>query len=352
MIISTIPEQYTGAFQKVIFTIEQALPENIIEVEILGQDGETLGIKRFSGQNKYNVNAGRYAATKIFTKPVYERKTGFINTAASRITEICIKANDIKINDETGEETLINTIESDKVKISGAAECPVSENVLSGNQSAVTIEENQWDEIPFIAGSQEITAKLTINGKTGKIIITVENEEIKEGETGIFLLDTGQLRELAGIQNTEDIRQIELEIYDGQNSRAIIKRKYIIEPGNSGNSVRIAWLNRYGAIDYYTFKAVRAQKVTADKRRVYGTTGYIVTDSKTEKTINAASEPVTKEIFEWISGIVASPKVWIADKGQFTPIDVTTQSVEYDTEGFSQVNIAFRNIIKQILQKG
>lgn len=348
MRIAKYPENYTGAFQEVIFTIDQVDPEHITQVEIYDMDDNLLGTKRFSAGDKQTVNIGKYIADKIIVEPIYKQNSGFYKTL-SRYGQAYIIVEAIAIDKESGKETIVQNLQSEMVKITAGTVSSKPGQMLSKHWSKTEIYPGEYDEIPFIAGSEKTSAIININSEEGTKTITYENNAVVNGQTGIFLININHLYNTAGIKNNDEVYNIEVEIKT--KAGTIAKREYDVKDENP-NTVRCAWMNEYGAIDYYTFCRTQSEKIKCNKKRVYGENGYTISNSIAETTIRATSDAVTKDTYDWLSNIIASPKAWRVENDKMIPIDITNDQTEYDSHNISRININFRNTKSQILQRG
>lgn len=347
MIIEKTPEQYCGAYQDVIFKISQINPSNIAEVGVYDNNNILIAMKRFSREREHNVNVGKYVVNKITVEPI-KYKTGFYQTG-ERVAELKIIAYEIEVDTENGEERTIQTERSKNVKLTAGAKQSEIGKGMSDNNTCVVIEINEYDEIPFIAPQSEITATLQINTTKGIKTISYKNQSIQNGEMGVFIVDINDILQNADIQDIDEVHSIEVAIKDTENK--IAERKYIIQNENY-HSVRCAWVNEYGAIDYYTFKALQSEKIKSIKKKVYGQSGYTVNCSQAENFIEIASEPLTEEQYKWISKIICAPKVWIIENETTIPVDITTETLEYSPHKLSKIDLTLRQIERDIFQRG
>lgn len=350
MKIASNPEQYTGAYGEVIFTVTEINPGHITEVRIFDTSNTLLAKKRFNKTTKQNVSTGRYATHKLSVKPVSpQNNSGFYSTP-DRMFELYIRALAIATDKETGTETIIQDIKSETIKLTAGAIRSQAGQMMSGNNSAVPIYPGECDEIPIIAGTEKISAKVNISrcGKEPKTV-TFGNTTVQNGRTGIFLLNPPHLYSYAGVEDPEEVCGLELEI--STSNRMIAQRRYIVQPDGT-NTVRCAWLNKYGGIDSYTFKAVQNEILNADKKKVYGMKGYTTASSQAETIFNAVSEALTRETYDWLSNIICSPNVWMMKGEEFVPIDIISEKAEYTPHKISRIGISFREAERQEYQRG
>ncbi len=63
------------------------------------------------------------------------------------------------------------------------------------------------------------------------------------------------------------------------------------------------------------------------KDRAYGTDGHLTAAARTERRTTLVSAYETRAVLEALGEITASPEVWLAEGGGYTPVDVTTPAV-------------------------
>ena len=117
----------------------------------------------------------------------------------------------------------------------------------------------------------------------------------------------------------EDIVQIIVSVKMGAEER--IRVTYEVAQCTRG--VRMAWVNRWGAIDYYTFPNVVVSRLVAHSQAVAEEPCLTYTECE------ISSDIVPESIAEALSEIVASPKVWLVSGDVYTPCQVATESVEW-----------------------
>ena len=79
-----------------------------------------------------------------------------------------------------------------------------------------------------------------------------------------------------------------------------------------------------GSIEHYTFPIEKSVTAETVKNRAYGTDGHLTAAARTERRTTLVSAYETRAVLEALGEITASPEVWLAEDGGYTPIDVTT----------------------------
>ena len=111
------------------------------------------------------------------------------------------------------------------------------------------------------------------------------------------------------------------------------------------NGVRIAWINRYGCVDFWNFDFCRERKLTVEAKKIYtGNAGYKTLGATAETTYTVETRELTQEILAALSQILYSPAVWIVGTdGTREEIDIITDECRIfsDTE-LSTLQLEYR----------
>lgn len=119
---------------------------------------------------------------------------------------------------------------------------------------------------------------------------------------------------------------------------------YRIEPSDG---VRLAWINAYGAIDYWNFGTRRKTSTKFNREKIYTEQGYSTTSLQADTTQTVSSRPMPQAQTEVLSRIFRAEAVWLIDGERVCPIDITTESVTtYDAEKLSSIQVEYRNKIR------
>lgn len=123
--------------------------------------------------------------------------------------------------------------------------------------------------------------------------------------------------------------------------------RYIYRPMGL-NGKRIAWLNRYGALDFWNFDYLREQSFGATAETIYTHNGYQKIARTAEKVFVMETREATREALDALSFIIASPAVWIVNDDltgspTFEEVDVITEECKvFDSEELLGLQIAYR----------
>jgi hypothetical protein len=117
---------------------------------------------------------------------------------------------------------------------------------------------------------------------------------------------------------------------DKMDSKIIrITRNYVIDRENKGAGFgrRLAWINRFGAVDYCTFPTVSRYRAGGGRTTVVTNNGLRTVGTSAGQSIDLMSEPCSPLVAEWLAGIFSSPAVWTVDKGDWERVEVKAGEV-------------------------
>ena len=111
------------------------------------------------------------------------------------------------------------------------------------------------------------------------------------------------------------------------------------------NGVRIAWINRYGCVDFWNFDFCRERNLAVETKKIYtGNAGYQTLGATAETTYTVETRELTQDILAALSQILYSPAVWIVGAdGTTKEIDIISDECRIfsDTE-LSTLQLEYR----------
>lgn len=206
-------------------------------------------------------------------------------------------------------------------------------------------------DLPHCAS--DLPYRVISQGQTDSISLLIDAYNSAELEAGQSLIDDFQNRSDVGSlyafkvqpQPTEHL-YVTLLLDDGSASyRQHIP--YIFRPMGL-NGKRIAWLNRYGALDFWNFDYLREQSFGATAETIYTHNGYKKIGRTAEKVYVVETREATREALDALAFIIASPAVWIVNDDltgnpTFEEVDVITEECKvFDSKELIGLQIAYR----------
>ncbi|MCL2560879.1 MAG: hypothetical protein FWE10_00965 [Rikenellaceae bacterium] len=335
MEITSIPDNYTGAFKDVTYRLAGVVPEQTVEVAVCGDTAsDALGIKRFRGQTTYDINIANYLRRMM--NPVPEHRVhNAVYVPAGRTAKAHLRIG--------GMATPLRTFTAG----SKSAE-PMC--VLSDAPLEQSIAPGETDELTVIgaAGEPVFMYGFAVKG-------TEHHEHLFQlaglGEMMAFQFNADHIASLARNSTLGSLDAYShIEVCLERNSTLVPVRRYALA-ARSNRAVRVCWVNEYGALDYYTFAAALDESTFARRQRIYAADGYRICGSRAEKFIAVESAYESAETLAWLAGVVCSPRVWICEPGGgFTQVDVLTDNVAAGYGTPSSIRLTMREKKRKVYQ--
>ncbi len=316
MNVISCPKAYQSAFRDACFVLDGFSTSSGVDVTIssFSQYGG-LGVKRVYASGEVSVNAAPYIRRLLAPEPVCGTPLG-VYLAVKRAVTCYVSAEGSN---------------SPAVYLTGGSEDAPVDTIASASPGVLKIRMGETDELSVVTSGGRI-----------KPLIKFRHEGVEYTDRSQIYSASTEMQ--AVVVNADDIGRlftantgapvsemteftISLEIRVG-SSDIYVDRRYEIDR-NTGRGRRLAWVNRYGAIDYYTFPYVAGGRVSGSRGRIYTPDGYrtVATSAETAETL--LSEPCDAACAGWLSEIFSSPAVWTVDGTHFEKVEVAAGSAEY-----------------------
>ena len=320
MITFSLPDNFSSAYTGAIYTIDDTTTTQPQIVEVLdSQRGETLGFRRVQYLNNNKINIARYLARALNPQPILG--SGW-SVPEGRTVEAQLLADD----------------SSTEKRIFTASLSDLSEDRLLSSLTHRTVTHRDLDEISLFAhtGQLTISVALGVDSPTQQIV-AMRNHK---GGLISYVLDVENI--LGYTNKPEEVRQF--WIYISLAGKTIARLRYSLIPATS-QSVRLGWLNPYGAIDYHTFRSL-GRLLRSEKERVMtGNSVQMVSTIRSsyvwEEVLSSGYLPAATAVA--LSGLLSSPRVWRVEDGEAHLVDVTEEMVAVsDEEQLSALRFSVR----------
>lgn len=335
MIISQSPQNYQASFNELLYKIEKADPRQIIDVEILGpQQSSVVGAKRFKGENSYYVNVANYLLSQFDIEPITADSCRIV-ASPKRLSSISIRVAEGVCSPESWHTFgIVDALPLRK---------------LSDSPQCVRIAPGQSDEISLLAPDCQVSAVVWLYGIGVEHQFTIEAVEADHNMLSIVISMEDIAARLVAAGYT--IGQFsDISVVASANGIEFLAQDYTITPQRK-SEVRLCWINRYGAIDYYTFAGYLTKSVAIETNRVYAQCGYKSVGAQSEAVWKIASEYEPQKSLEWLAEIIAAPRIWIVEGGQYTPVCVRSHSVVTHSDDLSRAELSISPIKKTLFQR-
>lgn len=117
---------------------------------------------------------------------------------------------------------------------------------------------------------------------------------------------------------------------------------YRIKP--MGNGVRLCWVNKYGAIDYYNFINTIKVENKIEKTTVLLRSGWHSDVTNSENLHTVSTGAISDDDAAVVSYLLRSPKAWLVGEDNiYTPIDITIKTITSFNYGkLTNLSITYR----------
>jgi hypothetical protein len=271
---------------------------------IIGDNIEAVGQKLYYNRMEFDVNVAPYVEPQLEVVPLKIRGLG---KAPKRTVKVSVRVD--------GER-------SPKVIMAAGAQ-GLDQGVLLSASNRRTIALGQYDEIAFIPTSPEVWVSITVVDKQGRMYAWRESPYLVDGDgVLVYGVDASQImadaKEQVGVE-AESIVRFDVTILFGMTEAFTVR--YDVKRTTQG--VRLSWINRYGAIDSYTFPTINSANIVCDRE------GRVTLQSAWRE-IALSSEIMPRKQVEWLAEVVTSPRVWMVEGGGLQECEVLSKKIEVD----------------------
>ena len=317
MIELRLPENYASAYTGAIYEVESASTTKPCSIEVIDVDaGATIGVRRVQYTNNNTINIGRYLSRVLDPKPIVAQQ-GFVLP----------EGRDVGIS-------LLAEEEMCEVRRFTSSLTNLSENKLLSTLTSRTIAAGDSDEISLFAKPGKVTISVFFAGEQ-------QGQKVAEYQHGggliSYLLNLDML--LATHQQGEEVKHFRVVVaIDGATLAEIEYTVRLASPHN----VRLAWLNPYGAIDYYTFISL-GSLLRTEKERIVGSEGVRVVCAQGCWEEVLSSGYIATRTARALSSLLSSPRVWRCDGEKLGEVDLTEESMTIsDGDSLTALRVVIR----------
>lgn len=306
MIFSTSPTLYGSAFRPALYTIDELDAPGGVDIEICDLSEAVLGTKRIYAAGSASINAAPYVRAQIAPVPVVSLGHG-CHKVYERVGK-CI----IRVEGEYGPAASL---------FGGVDDTPVG-RLGSAAPSHTSIRPGERDELPIIPTGG--TTAPTITFRRGESTFTdtsLGSVQLSTPMTVVVDADTvlAAWTRMTGAPGSE-LSEFTVTVASGNS------RTYTLDHHGSGGQ-RLAWVNRYGGIDYHTFPTARQVRSAGSRTRIATADGFRTVATSAARSTRLASAPCTSAEAEWLSELFSSPAVWTVRGGGVERVEVSAGEV-------------------------
>lgn len=331
MEISSETTGFVNAFGGIPYIIN-ATAEELVEVSIFGSEGKdnVLAMKALAGQPQYTINVAPFIYQNLTVEPL--RTTTIDPKLTDRVKDVFI-----------GLKNGASTIYSSYAK-AYAGVVPIMKYRPMSDRFSRSVVAGEIDEVSLLVDNKRFNIKYKVVFVDGTSVVVNSVEALAAFHMVTIVVDT---KLWAARYPDKKIDKIEVAFEEGPNMTTLGEFRFV---DRKSDTITLKWVNKYGAIDSYSFDNLHQQSLHVTKRKIYHQdTAHIVAASiYTELQIAGRCE--TPQALEWLSGIIRAPRVWIDNGTQFEPVDVLTDKVVSKRDELSFVELTLKKISQDKIQ--
>lgn len=309
MVFNAVPENFAAIYKDVLYEIGGIPEGETADVEIIGGGENLLGVKRFQGGGTVAVNIAGYLKREFAPEPVRDGGTGFVFDPGRSVVAY-VRAGGI----------------TTAIRYFAGAQNGVGESeLLSLIPGERTLAPGEFDELSIAVSEGVLIAEIEVEGGRA------------------FAFGPGMSRNLKGVVtlrvSADDIaaRAAERGIDYGECESATVsvrhqsgmvrEARYRLRHESALGSVRLAWLNSLGGIDYHTFDILNEESVKVVREGFLSERGYDTLSVSTEKIVDITAGYHPAAMMAALGEIVSSRYVWMLEGGRAVKVRVVNDSV-------------------------
>lgn len=198
--------------------------------------------------------------------------------------------------------------------------------------------------------ASDLPYRVIAHGQTDAVTVYLSKNNSADIEANQTVINeqNNSVGTLVAIAVQPTTEQIKVSKYLDDNSTSYSQDIHYIFRPMGLNGKRMAWLNRYGALDFWNFDYLREQSFGATAETIYTHNGYKKIARTAEKVFVMETREATREALDALSFIIASPAVWIVNDDltgspTFEEVDVITEECKvFDSKELIGLQIAYR----------
>ncbi|MCC8019031.1 MAG: hypothetical protein LIO85_04575 [Rikenellaceae bacterium] len=338
MYFYNVPTGTPGAGGDIILSLAGCDAGLVTEARIV-KDGEVLGIKRFAGEEAYDINAACYLRGTVEPVPLTAGYAGF-HDHTPRMPRFNVLATQYPAADD-GPSAGAVWIDSGPVRYTAGwdGDCPSDTDLtVIGDNYEITTGETV--EFSFISGPRTFTGSVVLTTPDYSYLVSYINSGYDDRAMFTLNVIPERIETIVGEKIDETM---EFAVKVQYSYAEVVMEKTVRVRDRQEGQVRLCWLNRYGALDYYTFSAVRTEELTVEKNRVLTGGGYRVARLETGRTMTVQTPYRTPDYIARIATVLSSPRVWRIENDRATEVDILSDRIELDHDGPQRLVLTFRD---------
>lgn len=307
--IITSPDPFTP-FDRALFRIEQADPSAVVAVDFIS-GGQVLSRKRFSGASSYTVSAAYLLPRLADPQPLPAGPTAILEPVG-RTALLALQAGGITTR---------------SVCFLPGTHAAAAGDLLEVPSAGRTLAAGEYDE-------------LTVACRQGLLVASIGCGAVPDWSMTLpaVLVDTPRLYTVRVDAADVDARlrvdcALTLEeagsITASISCTGVISRRTWQVVRRPAGTLRLVWLNGRGGMEWATVCAA-GRTLRPRRSRILSSAGWHTTSGNLSREIVLRWPCATQAGRDYLSSMLASPRVWLAREGGFVLLDVPDQAISAD----------------------
>ena len=319
-----VPEPFSPAFGEILYAVSLDENEKGEEISIFNSAvTQKIGIKKATESPTFTLNVSDYVRSQIRIEP-FPRQDCAIIEAKERTYCSCIAYRDWA---------------STRPHTAGIV--PVGLNQPMGGNIVRYLGDDEQDEICWIAGEGPVFARALFPMPGSQPVeIHLGRNEVASPQMLALVINSpnlGNLLRQCGYEWNK-VSRFTVEIHSAH--RLMAQLEYRVRPRNP-NKIRLAWWNRYGAIDFHSFECTRSSDYKTEKKQAISRSKNLNLSCYGHREMRAATACSTREQHEWLAHIAGAPQVWAEKNGAFKPVAIQSKSLPLYNPEKTDIEICF-----------
>lgn len=184
----------------------------------------------------------------------------------------------------------------------------------------------------YMPGNIDVANLIWRDSTANRIDLTLEGIV---NTTGIIGLPAGM--QVVALPITKDCKATISNTEDG----TVQEIDFICHEYVSG--VRLAWINRYGAIDQYNFEVIAEETTELEKTKIYTEDGYLTTELSADDYTTVTTRALPNALLRAMTDILVSDHVFLLENEKAEEVDVVSDGATTLNYGaLSTLSVRFR----------
>jgi hypothetical protein len=302
MKLASFPADFTPIVDDNFFRFEEVDTTTSTELQFFDQSGRLLGARRYAGRSEIEASPKAFLRRLLHPSPVAKGDL--------RVVQPEGRTEGLSVGSES-EGVVSPTV------LFAANTLPLQPSALMGPVE-------QWREIA--PGEYDELSLLLLKGDTLRVeCYRAEGEEVElpkvfvceSSGPWVLTFSAEELMEIVGIDTPGEEAIVRLRI----GERIIGLIHYLTRPA-SGCDRRVAWIDGYGAVSYYTFRTPSTERFEVQRSVCDTLQGATTLGVSSWKQLSLSTAPLSRGEMESLQGLVASPCVWLLEGESWVPVVV------------------------------